>query len=249
MTLPRAATLIDELNSLDESMRIEAKAASEIGKSIMETVSAFANEPELDGGYLLFGVATRPTLFEREYRAEGLENPEKIQAAYREINQTDTLDASGHLRRLRDLGLLEKKGSGNKTYYLPTPRFLHSLIQNSHRPPADSHRAGADSHRVPGDQTPTSTDIKSFLPSDLREILPPPGSKPKRHVVCQIIGRLCAWRALSASEIALLLGRKDRKPLVRDYLSPMVRSGDLVYTIPAVPDHPDQKYSAVSREP
>ena len=170
-------------------------------------------------------------------------------AAYREINQTDTLDASGHLRRLRELGLLEKKGSGNKTYYLPTPRFMDSLIQNSHRPPADSHRAGADSHRANGAHPPTSTDIKSVLPRDLQEILPHPGSKPKRHVVCQIIGRLCAWQALSASEIALLLGRKDRKPLVRDYLSPMVRSGDLAYTIPDVPDHPDQKYSVVSREP
>ena len=37
-------------------------------------------------------------------------------AAYRSINRVDTLSASVHLRRLRDLHLLEMKGSGNRTY-------------------------------------------------------------------------------------------------------------------------------------
>ena len=39
-----AQDLFAELNALDESNRIEAKRASDIGKSIMETVIAFANE-------------------------------------------------------------------------------------------------------------------------------------------------------------------------------------------------------------
>lgn len=52
----RSATdLFEELNSVDESTRIEAKRASELGKSVMQTVIAFANEPGLDGGYLLLG--------------------------------------------------------------------------------------------------------------------------------------------------------------------------------------------------
>ena len=47
----RSATdLLDELNAVDESARIEAKRASDMGKSVMETVIAFANEPGLDGG-------------------------------------------------------------------------------------------------------------------------------------------------------------------------------------------------------
>ena len=53
----RSATdLLDELNAVDESARIEAKRASDMGKSVRETVIAFANEPGLDGGYLLLGV-------------------------------------------------------------------------------------------------------------------------------------------------------------------------------------------------
>ena len=69
-----ARELLEELNSLDESARIEAKTGSEINKSIMETVSA-ANEPGLDGGYLLLGVRAKETLFDVVYEPEGLKDP------------------------------------------------------------------------------------------------------------------------------------------------------------------------------
>ena len=45
-----AVDLLDELNAVDESIGIEAKRASDLGKSVMETVIAFANEPGLNGG-------------------------------------------------------------------------------------------------------------------------------------------------------------------------------------------------------
>ena len=66
----RSATdLLDELNAVDESARIEAKRASDTGKSVMETVIAFANEPGLDGGYLLldsiWGICLKGTPFIR----------------------------------------------------------------------------------------------------------------------------------------------------------------------------------------
>ena len=48
-----AKELFDELNSWDENRRIEAKSASAVGKSMMETGCAFANEPGLRGGYLI----------------------------------------------------------------------------------------------------------------------------------------------------------------------------------------------------
>jgi len=52
-----AADLFNELNAVDESSRIEAKRASEIGKSVLETVIAYANEPKLGGR--LFAVGRR----------------------------------------------------------------------------------------------------------------------------------------------------------------------------------------------
>lgn len=50
-----AQEIFEQLNSIDENVRIDAKRASGIDKSIMETVCAFANEPGLGGGYLLLG--------------------------------------------------------------------------------------------------------------------------------------------------------------------------------------------------
>ena len=52
-----AFDLLAELNASDETPRIEAKRASEVGKSLMETLIAFTNEPGLGGGWLLLGVS------------------------------------------------------------------------------------------------------------------------------------------------------------------------------------------------
>ncbi len=48
--------LIQQLNKIDECSDIEAKKANEVGRSIMETICAFSNEPGLGGGYILLGV-------------------------------------------------------------------------------------------------------------------------------------------------------------------------------------------------
>lgn len=77
----RSATeLLDELNAVDESASIEAKRASDLGKSVMETVIAFANEPGLDGGYLLLGVEwSINDKGDTVYRPAGLPDPDKVQ--------------------------------------------------------------------------------------------------------------------------------------------------------------------------
>lgn len=77
-----AKELFAELNSFDENRRIEAKSASAVGKSMMETVCAFANEPGLCGGYLLLG-AKRTGIAEDGrpiYEPENIENTDKIQS-------------------------------------------------------------------------------------------------------------------------------------------------------------------------
>ena len=75
-----AQDLFAELNALDESNRIEAKRASDIGKSIMDTVIAFANEPGLDGGYLLLGAEWSVNAKgDTVYRPAGLPDADKLQ--------------------------------------------------------------------------------------------------------------------------------------------------------------------------
>ncbi len=73
--------LINELNELGEHTRIEAKTASEVGKSALETVCAFSNEPDLGGGHLLLGVARSktPDLFgDQPYEVVGVADPERV---------------------------------------------------------------------------------------------------------------------------------------------------------------------------
>lgn len=75
-----AQELLNELNASDESSRIEAKRSREVGKSLMETVIAFANEPGLGGGYLLLGVDCKiDAKGDAVYWAEGLPDPDKSQ--------------------------------------------------------------------------------------------------------------------------------------------------------------------------
>jgi ATP-dependent DNA helicase RecG len=69
--------LLARLNEVDESHEIEAKRSEfEVGKSALETISAFANEPGLGGGYLLFGVKEDES---RLFIPQGLADPKKTE--------------------------------------------------------------------------------------------------------------------------------------------------------------------------
>lgn len=170
-------------------------------------------------------------------------------AAYRDINHVETLAASGKLRHLRDLGLLDQKGKAAATYYVPTDRLLQvDPAPQATRPtpevtgqptgltPATSSQSqGAEalSQRFPG------------LPDDLAAAVAGLGQRSRPEEVKQVIVRLCAWRPLRAEDIATILGRG--KPYVsRTYLGPMIRDGQLRYTHPDQPAHPRQAYQAPS---
>lgn len=73
-----AQELLESLNLLDENERIEAKRAQEAGKSLLETVCAFANEPQLGGGWLLLGVAPDEQALFPCYAVEGVPHPDKL---------------------------------------------------------------------------------------------------------------------------------------------------------------------------
>jgi len=75
-----AQQLIEELNSLDEHVSVEAKTASQLGESVMQSVCAFANEPHLGGGYLILGVAPAKDSFWPAYDAVGVPNAEQLQS-------------------------------------------------------------------------------------------------------------------------------------------------------------------------
>ena len=75
-----ALDLLHELNASDETPSIEAKRCRELGKSLLETVIAFANEPGMKGGWLLLGVDWLINdKGDTVYWAEGVPDPDKVQ--------------------------------------------------------------------------------------------------------------------------------------------------------------------------
>jgi ATP-dependent DNA helicase RecG len=156
-------------------------------------------------------------------------------AAYRMINRTDTLNASTHLRRLRDLELLTMKGSGSRTYYLPGPAFELIAVR------------GTTGVVPKGDLGTTPSDFGHQalvpVPEPIRNQIAAAGAKPRQEEVRRLVLALCQWCPLSSRELAAALGRQDVKKLVRNHLSPMVAEGLLAYTIPEMENHPDQRYT------
>ena len=71
--------LWDLLTTQDESVEIEAKKASQIGKSCWETISSLSNEIGLGGGYLILGIKSPQNSESGIYEIEGLNDPDKIQ--------------------------------------------------------------------------------------------------------------------------------------------------------------------------
>lgn len=75
-----AKEIIEILNSVDESTRLEAKKGSSIDKAIMETICSFSNEPNLKGGLIVLGIEKEKKSLFPSYVITGVENPDKLQA-------------------------------------------------------------------------------------------------------------------------------------------------------------------------
>jgi ATP-dependent DNA helicase RecG len=80
MGLPSFDDLWQKLCSADESVEIEAKRADEAGKSVLSTISAFSNEPNRSGGFLLLGVGRAEDALFPDYEVVGVQNLDKVQA-------------------------------------------------------------------------------------------------------------------------------------------------------------------------
>lgn len=74
------AELISLLNITDETSRIEVKRGTSIDKSILQSVCAFSNEPNLGGGYILLGIVPDQFSLFPQYNVIGVENSDKLQS-------------------------------------------------------------------------------------------------------------------------------------------------------------------------
>ena len=156
----------------------------------------------------------------------------------------DTLAASSLLGRLRNAGLLEKKGAGPATYYVPTfPTQTAAQLslpgfEEDSQNKGESFRNSDEGYRNKG----TSYRNNDELPRDLQERIRKIGQRSKPEVLESLILDLCRFREFSKSELGDLLGRKTRT--MDSYLSKLVSRNVLERTKPLSATHPHQSYRA-----
>lgn len=159
--------------------------------------------------------------------------------ACRDFSGLDTLQASSLLRRLRDRGLLEKQGAGNRTHYtLVNPDATASRSPEQGELPLE----GGNQALEGGKQTTEGgkRDLPP-LPPELAKRLPAPGQRMGSPALRTLICDLCGWQPLRGEELATFLG-KDLKYLRNKHLSAMVQAGKLAFLYPESPNHKLQAY-------
>lgn len=187
-------------------------------------------------------------VFLREVRA--IDN-----SVYRDLSGFDTLKASHHLRRLKDAGLIELRGKGSATFYLPTPAFYGSLSMSSEPTrtgipgsEGDIPEYGMGDHNpgmgTPDPGMPNNRDVLlQELPAPLAESVRQLGKKAPEAQWKRTIRELCEHRAFTKEELGALTGRNPSYVQER-YVNPMLQEGLLERTHPEMPRHPQQGYRA-----
>ncbi len=194
-------------------------------------------------------------------------------AAYRNLNRVDVLNASQHLRRLRDFGLLQQKGKSAVTYYVPTEKLLAPWRSSATSSPSASGRPGTETQSgnpvAQSGNSPTQSgnpEIQSGslsaeaservprlaaapgLPAELAASITNLKARVAQPEMEDLVWRLCAWKEFSTEELAQLLQR-NRNYVQDRLITPMLRAGRLEMTIPDQPNHPEQRYRSISQSP
>lgn len=164
-------------------------------------------------------------------------------SAYRDINKVETLQASMHLRRLRNLGLLEQKGKGAATYYQAGSVFRASLEKDalSANLHVVSPNQGSESPNLDA-LSPNRQSLLPLLPDSLVANLNGIGKRASTDTMETTIEEICQVQAFEKVEIAALIDRNEE--YTGDYLRRLVLAGRLKMTMPETPNHPHQKYQA-----
>lgn len=168
---------------------------------------------------------------------------------YRQLSGVDTLCASKDLRRLCEIELLELKGKASNAYYLPTKKIIantHQLEGKTYKIEANTPQLEVNTHQPEGKTHQLNFNTHQ-LPEYLKEKISELGKNPRKDKTQKIILDLCMLRPFSSEELTEILGKADKKYLVRTFLKPLIQNKTLVYTIPNMISHPDQKYKTPNK--
>ncbi len=127
---------------------------------------------------------------------------------YRQFAGCDTLKASAKLSMMRDAGLLEMKGRGKATYYVPGDRFPAAKHETT-PPQAQTTAPQAQTTAPQGQTTAPQAQTTAPIPKDLESDLVALGRKAPRERVVELMVRLCSCRAMTKDDLVKYLKRSD----------------------------------------
>ena len=190
---------------------------------------------------------------------------------FRQICGVDVLKSSLDLRKMRDDELLEAKGKGRATYYIPGNTFIALSsafyddsalpITDSALPPAESALPLAESALPitesalppvesalpPVEGAPVNlTVLRSELTPDLIYEIDNLKVKSKPSDIQNLIQNLCLRRPYRLIEISTLVGRSP-KYTFRKYIQPMMNT-QIEYLYKDMVNHPDQAYVTIVKK-
>jgi len=162
-------------------------------------------------------------------------------STFRELNRVDTLTASKRLQHLRDAGLLQQKGKGSATHYVPTPALLGTDVPPQSDPLSPELAAlSPDLKGLPPDLL--ADPLWQELPPELQAQLSNLGQRSRdKQQLESVLLALCTRRFYRADELARLTQR-NAEYLQKEYLSALVAAGKLIYRFRDDPNHPQQAY-------
>lgn len=172
--------------------------------------------------------------------------------SYRQLNMLDALRATQDLRELKRKGILDQKGKGKATYYIPGNSFIQNTVVKDD---AVSAPVSVLSAPVPDLSAPplsvstppanTSTPAIERVSGDLKERIKLLGQRVNdTNVLREIIKEICAKEFFKSTEIAEIL-HKHEDYIKRKFLKPMILDGELQYLFPDMLNHPDQAYKTI----
>ena len=157
---------------------------------------------------------------------------------YRQLSGSSAKDAAKELKSFISLNLIESKGQGRKTYYIPTEKLKSLFIAN------DATSGTNDATSGTNDATSDANDATSeVLNAEIKEKLATLGKRARKSDLEDLVVELCKITPLSIDEIASYTNRTTAH--IRNRVLPvLIRDKRIRFTIPEMKNHPDQKYTA-----
>ena len=158
---------------------------------------------------------------------------------YRQLSGATKRIAFKDIKSLEQLDLIEMKGQGRKTYYVPTAKLKGLYCLNGETLEANLETLEANLETLEAKRE----NIADVIPVTLKERIDNFGKRIPRDILFDSIVELCRLRPLSGEELSRILGKSEAY-LKNEILPKLIESHRLKFLYPEMINHPDQKYTA-----